>query len=203
MIETDSKIDQFPFIWDHDDAMDIDTFTSFFKQNEKEIDGILLKNGAIKFRGIIIEDVDAFQKTANRISEKFLPYVDGNSPRTKLTSHVYTSTEYDKEQKITMHNELSYSSKWPGKLFFSCLVPAKEGGETLIADSREILRSMDPHIVSEVEKRGVAYIRNLHEGKGFDLPGRKHSKQKTSMKWKGYATITIYSTNGKRMVVSG
>ena len=35
-----------------------------------------------------------------------LAYVHGNSPRTKVGRHVYTSTEYPQEYTISMHNEM-------------------------------------------------------------------------------------------------
>jgi hypothetical protein len=114
-----------------------------------------------------IGSLEDFQHIVDSVSSKFMSYVDGNSPRTKLSSNVYTSTEYDQTQRITMHNELSYSTKWPKKLFFSCLQPAETGGETLLADSREILSVMDRTILKEIEQRGVMYIRNLHGGRGM------------------------------------
>ena len=110
--------------------LDGDSFVKFFHENKPEIDAKLLKHGAIKFKGVQIDSVEKFQEIVNAISSKFLSYIDGNSPRTKITGTVYTSTEYDNTQKITMHNELSYSAKWPNKLFFTCLQPAQTGGET-------------------------------------------------------------------------
>ena len=144
-----------------------DDFIDYYKRNAASIDKDLQKHGALKFTGVEIDSVDTFQHITGNISSKFLRYVDGNSPRTKLAGDVYTSTEYDKTQRITMHNELSYSAKWPNKLFFSCLIPAETGGETLLADSREILKALDPEIVSEVERKGIIYIRNLHGGTGL------------------------------------
>lgn len=41
-----------------------------------------------------------------------LAYVHGNSPRTKVGSNVYTSTEYPQEFTISMHNEMSYAHAW-------------------------------------------------------------------------------------------
>jgi Taurine catabolism dioxygenase TauD, TfdA family len=148
-------------------GMDPGAFVSYYSANKAEIERNLLKNGAIKFSGIQIDSVDDFQQIVNSISVKFLNYIDGNSPRIKLSGNVYTSTEYDQTQRITMHNELSYSAKWPNSLFFSCLQPAVSGGETLIADSREILKRMNRDIVSEIEHRGIVYIRNLHSGEGL------------------------------------
>lgn len=145
---------------------DPDVFISYYLRNKGKIENLLETSGAIKFCGIHIDSLEIFQRIVNSISNRFMRYVDGNSPRTKLSSNVYTSTEYDKSQKITMHNELSYSAKWPNKLFFSCLQKADTGGETLIADGRKILENMNKDIVSEIRNRGIKYIRNLHSGVG-------------------------------------
>ncbi|WP_340199335.1 TauD/TfdA family dioxygenase [Ascidiimonas sp. W6] len=149
------------------DMMTKDQFVAYYKSNHNEIEKQLEAIGAIKFQGVSINNQEDFQWIIDSISEKFLSYIDGNSPRTKLSGNVYTSTEYDKTQIITMHNELSYSHQWPGKLFFSCLKVAETGGETLLADSRELLNVIDKSIVEEVEKKGVTYIRNLHGGMGM------------------------------------
>lgn len=142
-------------------------FKEYYLENEAMIDEHVEKSGAVKFLGVRIDSTDDFQEIVDGISSKFLQYVDGNSPRTKITGNVYTSTEYDNTQRITMHNELSYSKKWPSKLFLSCLIPAETGGETLLADSRRILKEMNPDIVRQVEEKGITYIRNLHGGQGM------------------------------------
>lgn len=142
-------------------------FIEYYQSHEAEIEKLILKYGVIKFLGVTIDSTETFKSITHSIANEFLPYIDGNSPRTKLIGDVYTSTEYDKTQHITMHNELSYSAFWPNRIFFNCLIPAEKGGETLLADSRKILEEMDPSIVSEIEKRGVAYIRNLHGGDGM------------------------------------
>jgi alpha-ketoglutarate-dependent taurine dioxygenase len=142
-------------------------FVAYYKKNRQAIEHRLTSDGAVKFTGVQISSVDEFQHIVDSISDKFLSYVDGNSPRTKLSGNVYTSTEYDKTQRITMHNELSYSAKWPNKIFFSCLKTAATGGSTLLADSRVIFQNMDKYIVDEVLRRGIVYIRNLHGGEGM------------------------------------
>jgi hypothetical protein len=147
--------------------MDPDAFIGYYRGRQAETDRLLLEKGAIKFRGVYIDSLNSFQRIVDSISDRFLNYIDGNSPRTRLSGNVYTSTEYDASQRITMHNELSYSAKWPARLFFSCLQPAETGGETLLADSRQILKKMDKAIVEEVMARGITYIRNLHGGEGL------------------------------------
>ena len=149
------------------DDLSAQDFISYYRTNQSTIEDTLYKDGIVKFKGIKINSLDTFQEIVTSISDKFLEYLDGNSPRTKLSSNVYTSTEYDKRQKITMHNELSYSARWPNKLFFSCLQPSETGGETLLADSREIYKHMNPEIVKKIEEHGVIYIRNLNDGGGI------------------------------------
>ena len=144
-----------------------DEFINYSLTNREEIEDMLCETGAVKFCGVRIDSIENFKKILDSTTEKFLPYIDGNSPRTKLSDTIYTSTEYDKSQKITMHNELSYSRQWPKKLYFFCVTAATTDGETLIADSREILRRMNKDIVREIESRGIQYIRNLHGGIGF------------------------------------
>nr|BFF38235.1 hypothetical protein BACY1_00400 [Tenacibaculum mesophilum] len=148
----------------------IQEFIKFYK--EGNFDELLTKFGSIKFSGLNIDSTQTFGEITNGISKNFLDYVDGNSPRTKLEGKVYTSTEYDNTQKITMHNELSYSSTWPKKIFFSCVQPAAVGGETTLADGRLILKEMNPSIVKEIEKKELytseTYMEELvlaHRGK--------------------------------------
>lgn len=142
-------------------------FISWFNDNKESFERTLLATGAVLFRGVDIDSDVTFSRIMEGISKKSMDYVDGNSPRTKLSSRVYTSTEYDKDQRIILHNELSYTSRWPSKLFFCCITPAKEGGETPLADGRNILRSMPRSIVRNLEEKGLRYIRNIHNGSGF------------------------------------
>ncbi|NHN25915.1 TauD/TfdA family dioxygenase [Flavobacterium jejuense] len=175
-----------------------DEFISYYLKNKDEFDTDLKEYGAIKFKGVLIDSQETFQYIVNSISTKFLSYIDGNSPRTKLTDNVYTSTEYDKRQKITMHNELSYSAKWPNKLFFSCLQVAETGGETLLADSRSILRAMNPDIVSEIKTKGIIYVRNLNGGQ-FGMGPSWQDTFETDDKKQVEEYCTSYNINFKWM----
>ncbi|MDC8004733.1 TauD/TfdA family dioxygenase [Aureisphaera galaxeae] len=142
-------------------------FIAYYKENEQKIDEELSKYGALKFKNVAINSTEDFEAITAALSSKFLNYVNGNSPRKKLSNHVYTSTEYDKSQIITMHNEMSYSASWPKRLFLSCITVSETGGETLLADSKEILNKMNPTIVNDIKTKGIKYIRNLHGGDGF------------------------------------
>lgn len=168
------------------DAFSKESFIHYYLENRGEIEKLLLTSGCIKFVGVTIDTTKAFQQLTNSISSEFLDYIDGNSPRTKLEGKVYSSTEYDPTRKITMHNELSYSSVWPNKIFFSCIQPAESGGETLLVDSRTVLKQMDGDIVSKISERGIVYVRNLHGGNGLGPSWQDTFETKDKMQLEKY-----------------
>jgi len=146
---------------------DLDDFIHWYKENTAAVESMLQEKGAVLFQGLDMDSIAGFEYVTGSIATKFRNYMDGSYPRRKLKGHVYISTEYDPNYDITMHNELSYSVKWPGRLFFGCIVPPESGGETPLADSRLILQHMEPALLEEFERKQVRYIRNLHAGEGL------------------------------------
>jgi len=128
----------------------------------------LSRAGALLFRGWEVEALEAFGRFVDRFSDGASPfgYAGGASPREALGSGVYSSTEYPPEMTLSLHNELSYADVQPRTLFFFCLVPAEQGGETTLADSRRILERIDRQVVGEFRSKQVRYLRNLSPLKG-------------------------------------
>jgi alpha-ketoglutarate-dependent taurine dioxygenase len=158
-----------PFIIEPESAQGtagVNDLLSHYKANQDYLETKLLEHGAVLLRGFGINTPSNFARCVRNLNDHLLDYVDGNSPRTKLAAGVYTSTEYPSEYSISLHNELSYSHKWPRKLFFCCIVAPREQGETPVADSRVILKNLDSAVVEEFTRKGVKYIRNLHGGRG-------------------------------------
>jgi len=141
--------------------------TDWWLEEREWLDGKLHEHGALFLRGFGVSDAHRLETFARSISGQLFDYVDGNSPRTRIESGVYTSTEYPPEYFISMHNELSYSARWPRRLYFCCVMAAETGGETPVADSRAILKALDPEVAAEFRAKGVRYIRNLHAGSGY------------------------------------
>ncbi|HYM00575.1 MAG TPA: TauD/TfdA family dioxygenase, partial [Blastocatellia bacterium] len=137
--------------------------------NVEFIETQLMRRGAILFRGFVLDSAAAFERFARYVTPELVNYVEGSSPRLRLADKVYTSTEYPPEYFISLHNELSYAHKWPGRLFFYCNLAPPQGGETPIADSREVLRLLNPEIVEKFDRKGVRYVRRLHGDRGAGL----------------------------------
>lgn len=128
----------------------------------------LAQHGALLLRGFDVTSVERFEQFIRVTSPGALPYHERSSPRSQVSGNIYTSTDYPAPEAIFLHNELSYNLKFPLKIYFFCLVPASHGGETPIADTRKILKAINPDIRDRFVKQGYMYARNF--GEGFGLP---------------------------------
>ncbi|WP_343691142.1 TauD/TfdA family dioxygenase [Chitinophaga sp.] len=136
----------------------------WIQAHKEEFEQDLLKHGGILFRGFKINTVADFNDFMCSFDTAPLPYMFRSSPRHELDNkirNIYTSTIYPNERTINMHNESSYSRVWGQKIVFCCIVPAKEGGETPIADSRRVLQDISPELADKFRQKGVMYRRNL------------------------------------------
>ncbi|MEU0677660.1 TauD/TfdA family dioxygenase [Streptomyces sp. NPDC006172] len=132
---------------------------------EMDLDGLLVREKAVVFRGFKVPP-EGLDPVLDRMLPRRLAYVHGNSPRTKVGSNVYTSTEYPQEYTISMHNEMSYAHAWPTRLAFYCALAPTTGGATPVVDAALWLQSLDPE-VRDAFRDGVRYTQNLHGGKGL------------------------------------
>ena len=121
--------------------------------------------GSVLLRGAAA-DIDAFHQVVRAIGGDLLEYTERSTPRSAVSGNIYTSTEYPADQAIPMHNENSYSSRWPQLLFFFCQTPPATGGATPIADSRSVLAQLPPDLRARFAD-GVRYTRSYREGLGL------------------------------------
>lgn len=135
------------------------------------VEQTLAVRGAVLFRGFPLRTEGDFERFVKLISPELLSYEFGSTPRSHLSGRIYTSTEYPAHQHIPLHNEQSYTSEWPLKIWFFCAQPALEGGSTPLADSREVWRRLSPSLRERFAAKKVMYTRNY--GNGLDLPWTK------------------------------
>lgn len=133
----------------------------------KQIDRLLDENGAVLLRGFRVQDAAEFRNFVEKYSGPLLDYFYRSTPRSVVMQGVFTSTDYPADQYIPQHNEMSYSRRWPQRLFFYCSVEPGGRGQTPIADSAKVFKRIPESIRRKFEKCGVRYDRNY--GKRFDL----------------------------------
>lgn len=132
-----------------------------------EIDALIERHRAVLLRGFRVDTVDRFQAVMKALRADLLEYTERSTPRSQVEGRIYTSTEYPKAHEIPMHNENSYSARWPRRIAFCCLQPAEEGGATPIADSRTVFDEIPEDARRTLIDRQVMYSRNF--GQGVDL----------------------------------
>ncbi|MGP9766971.1 TauD/TfdA family dioxygenase [Halomonas sp. AOP13-D3-9] len=134
-----------------------------------DIESLVTRVGGVLLRGFDVPSVDDFQQFAAAFGHPLLSYEFASTPRSAVSSGIYTSTEYPAHQHIPLHNEQAYTREWPMKIWFHCVTASPEGGETPIADSRAIYRRMPAEIRERFEP-GILYVRNYGD---FDMPWQK------------------------------
>ena len=135
--------------------------------NRQHLEQELLRYGAILFRRFNVNTVADFEQFIKSFTGELLEYSYRSTPRTQVSGRIYTSTEYPAHQTIPLHNEMSYTRRWPMKIAFFSMEVAEAGGETPIADSRKVFERIDSSIRDRFGRRKVRYVRNY--GDALDL----------------------------------
>jgi alpha-ketoglutarate-dependent taurine dioxygenase len=154
---------------------------AWVKLNMAFIEANLETHGGILFRGFGLSDLIDFQEVVNSTSVELMHYAESATPRTELSDKFYTSTEFPHTHAIALHNELTYVSTWPMKIWFFCATPAEQGGETPIADVRKVFNNIEPKIRDRFIDKGWMLVRNF--GDGLSLPWQRsfHISQKAEL----------------------
>lgn len=138
----------------------------YIKTNYNHLMDLLLKHGAILFRGFPVMDAKDFNEFSLAFGWQDLPYIGGAAVRKNVYGIVFTSNESPPDQPIPFHHEMAQVPKFPSNLFFYCDTPSSEGGETPIVLSNVVFEQVNkemPEFVKELKEKGVTYTRIIPE----------------------------------------
>jgi alpha-ketoglutarate-dependent taurine dioxygenase len=127
----------------------------------------LSKHGALLFRNFTVNSVKEFENFAAAVCPSLF-HENGEHPRKSVSGKVYTPVFYPPDRQLLWHNENSFNHRWPMKIFFGCLRPADEGGETPLVDSRQVYERLPPELRDEFRSKKIMYVRNYGGGLGLD-----------------------------------
>jgi alpha-ketoglutarate-dependent taurine dioxygenase len=165
-------------------AVDGINLVTWAANNRELIETWLLQHGGILFRNFDIREVAEFEQLIQAISGSLLDYSYRSTPRSQVSGKIYTSTEYPASRFIPLHNEMSYSLNWPMKIWFFCIKPAEQGGETPIADSRKVFQRIDAEFKEKFMQKNVMYVRNY--GDKIDLSWENVFQTKNKLEVENY-----------------
>jgi len=129
------------------------------KNKRDFIETKLLHHGAILFRNFNVSDSSEFESLAEAICPGLFGEY-GDLPREGVSGKVYGSTPYPADEAILFHNESSHMHCWPQKIWFFCVQPPQQRGETPIVDTRKILQLLDPKLRERFASKQLMYVRN-------------------------------------------
>lgn len=138
----------------------------WIRSNRGWLESELASAGALVLKGANVATPEAFESAVSAISTEIYTQ-NGEHVAFNATGTVQTPVFYPPESKILWHNENSFHHSWPARLFFSCISPSAEGGETPLVDSRLVYRRLSRSVREAFEQRGVRYVRNYVQGFGL------------------------------------
>lgn len=150
-----------------DDSLDF--LVAFCNKNRIWLDEQMVKFGAVLIRGFQVESPEHMERAIQSYHPQLCNTYRGTSPRNRLgdTDYVYSAAEVPTHYPIAQHIEMSFLDAPPAQLFFGCLQPAKhpKGGETALADFRQVARTLDPQLKQKFLDKGIRYVRT-HKKEG-------------------------------------
>lgn len=146
-------------------ATDLDAFVAWFRDRKELLDELACRHGALLLRGFPLRTTADFAMAIDHYPTDDLTYVGGATQRGQIAPRVYEATASGKEIHLTLHQEMAYLPAFPRMIAFFCRAAPWAGGETIVADFRELSRRVPRPLWDEVAGRGVTYLRN------FRVPG--------------------------------
>ena len=146
------------------EKVDLEATRSWIKENKPSLEERLLRDGALLFRGFPIQNENDFYSFLDLFiepDEELLDYIAGITPREKVDKKIYTSTSAPAFVKILLHPEMCYVKNFPSKVAFYCEQAPENGGETPLADARQIFKEIPGNIIKIFEDKGIIYHRKM------------------------------------------
>lgn len=172
-----------PKVYEPIRKLNFDDFLKALQDELPRIEKDILSSGGVLFRGFPICGPEAFNTVVEALGfGKSLSYVGGDTPRDRVSGKIYTSTEAPPAFKIPLHNEMSFIKHYPRHIYFHCATEPDKGGETTIADAREIYNAMNESIREKFVSKGLKYVSNFYcKNLVLDLINRYRRAHKTWM----------------------
>lgn len=139
------------------DGLDLPTWAA---QQRDWIAARLLETGALLFRGFRVGGVGPFEAFAEAVCQEVLTE-NGEHVPVPQSRHVQTPVHYSPTQKLLWHNENSFNHRWPQKILFCSLTPARQGGETPLVDMQQLFEQLPAALRAPFLEKGIEYVRTF------------------------------------------
>lgn len=168
--QSDNAVYVFPLVISPKNYTSNFCLRAFMRANREWVDSMILKYGAVLFRGFDIDSAREVEADVRALEPNLSNEYRGTSPRIPQegSDFVFSAAEVPSHFPIAQHLEMSFLPAPPRRLFFSALQAptSKKGGETALTDFRKVYRDMPVKLREKLEKKKIRYSRKHYE-KGF------------------------------------
>ena len=140
----------------------------FLKSNRGWVSKQMLERGAVLFRGFDVDSALKVESSIQAYEPNLNNHYRGTSPRKAQdgSKYVFSAADVPAHYPIAQHLEMSFLPAPPKKLFFSALkAPTSAGGETALADFRQVYQSLPNTLREKLATKKIRYTRrHKHQG---------------------------------------
>ena len=149
------------------------------KLDVSEVIELFKSNGALMFTDFDV-DVKKFESFTNKFSNDYMDHTGGGSLRKVINedgdktilsvSYSFNKKAEDFEETkqkvfpLALHSDRSYTKSQPPLMWFYCVNPAEEKGETLLCDGVKLFQELNEETRQFFKNNKINYIRNYADG---------------------------------------
>jgi alpha-ketoglutarate-dependent taurine dioxygenase len=149
------------------------------KLDVNEVIDLFKSNGALLFTDFDV-DVKKFESFTDKFSSDYMDHTGGGSLRRVINedgdktilsvSYSFNKKAEDFEETrqkvfpLALHSDRSYTKSQPPVMWFYCLRPAEENGETLLCDGVKLFQELNDETKAFFKNNKINYIRNYADG---------------------------------------
>lgn len=149
------------------------------KLDVNEVIDLFKSNGALLFTDFDV-DVKKFESFTDKFSGDYMDHTGGGSLRRVINedgdktilsvSYSFNKKAEDFEETrqkvfpLALHSDRSYTKSQPPVMWFYCLRPAEENGETLLCDGVKLFQELNDETKAFFKNNKINYIRNYADG---------------------------------------
>lgn len=160
-------------------AIDGNSDPDIGKLDVSEVIELFKSNGALMFTDFDV-DVKKFESFTNKFSNDYMDHTGGGSLRKVINedgdktilsvSYSFNKKAEDFEETrqkvfpLALHSDRSYTKSQPPLMWFYCVNPAEEKGETLLCDGVKLFQELNEETRQFFKNNKINYIRNYADG---------------------------------------
>ncbi|HIK19066.1 MAG TPA: TauD/TfdA family dioxygenase [Leptolyngbyaceae cyanobacterium M33_DOE_097] len=124
--------------------------------NKESIINLFQSEGVLLFRGFET-DIETFSKFTNQFSENFMDYAGGVFNRRTINGDSTVLSVNDFKHEIKLHGEMYYQKNIPLMLWFFCIHPPVQAGETIICDGKSFFAELSQPLKELFSQKKLKY----------------------------------------------